>query len=101
MCAGLQFIVNQEAAIKRTARGQQPQAWCGCCVYTDHNLPQKFLSQTKWNYLRMTLEWFANYAKQKLKAPCKTVLEKFFFLVHCTIMYSFLIAYIKVIHLSV
>ena len=49
----------------------------------------------------MTLAWFANYAKQKLKAPCKTVLEKRGFLVYCTLTYYFLTAYMKVIHLSV
>ena len=45
--AGLKFIGNQEAERKRTDGGQQPRDWCGCCVYTDHNLPQKLLSNTK------------------------------------------------------
>ena len=50
-CAGLKFIGNQEAARKRTAGGQQLLAWCGCCVYTEHDLPQNLLSQTKWGCL--------------------------------------------------
>ena len=49
----------------------------------------------------MTLAWFANYVKQKLNTPRKTVLGKRGFLVYCTLTYSFLKAYMKVIHLSV
>ena len=49
----------------------------------------------------MTLAWFANYVKQKLKAPSKMVLEKRGFLVYCTLMYHFLTSYMKGICLSV
>ena len=35
ICAGLQYLGNQEAARKCTAGGQWPQDWCGCCVYTE------------------------------------------------------------------
>ena len=70
-------------------------------MYTDHNLPQKFLSRTKWDRLHITLAWVSNHAKQNLKAPYKTVLEKHGLLVYCTITYSFLIADMKVMHLSV
>ena len=49
----------------------------------------------------MTLAWFANYVKRKLKAPHNMVLENRGFLVYCTLTYSFLTAYIKGIHLSV
>ena len=96
----LQFLRNREAARKRTAGGKGPQGWYGCCVYTDHNLLQKFLSHTKWYHLRMTLTWFAKYSKRKLKAPHKRVLENCGFLVYFTLTYSFLTAYMKGIHLS-
>ena len=49
----------------------------------------------------MTLAWFDNYSKRKLKAPCKTVLGKCGFVVYCTITYSFLTAFKKGIHISV
>ena len=49
----------------------------------------------------MTLAWFANYVKQKLKSPCKTVLEKRGFLVYCKLTYYFLTAFMKGITLSV
>ena len=40
----------------------------------------------------MTFAGFAKYAKQKLKAPRKTVLENRGFLVYCTLTYYFLTA---------
>ena len=46
-CADLKFLGNQEADRKHTAGGQQPRAWCGYCVYTDHNLQLKLPSQIK------------------------------------------------------
>ena len=49
----------------------------------------------------MTLAWFANYVKQNLKAPRKSVLEKRGFLVYCKLTYYLLTANMKVIHLSV
>ena len=49
----------------------------------------------------MTLAWFANYAKRKLKAPRKMVLEKRGFLVYFTLTYYLLKDYMKGIHLSV
>ena len=49
----------------------------------------------------MNLAWFANYKKQKLKAPHKTVLENRGFLVYCTITYSLITACKKGIKLSV
>ena len=48
----------------------------------------------------MNMAWFSNYAKKKLKAPHKTVLEKRGLLVYCTLPYYFLTAYTKDIHLS-
>ena len=47
------------------------------------------------------MEWFANYAKKKLKALYKTVLEKRGILVYCTLTHYFLTAYMKGTHLSV
>ena len=61
----------------------------------------KITNPEKWDFLRITLEWFANYVKQKLKAPWKTVLEKCGFLVCCTLKYSFLTTDLKGIHISV
>ena len=49
----------------------------------------------------MTLAWFANYAKQNLKAPRKSVLEKRGFLVYCKLTYYLLTDYMEVIHFSV
>jgi hypothetical protein len=64
-------------------------AGCGSCVYTDQNLPRKFLSQAKWDCLRMTLTWFADLVRRNQKAPRKAVLKKRGYLVYCTITYPF------------
>jgi hypothetical protein len=35
----------------------RPGVWSGACVYTGHNLAQKFLSQTKWEKLKLCVKW--------------------------------------------
>jgi hypothetical protein len=64
ICSRLQHYDNQDATRKRRPGGKIPGAWAGICVYTDQDLPRKFLSQVKWDRLLMTLEWFANIVRR-------------------------------------
>jgi hypothetical protein len=64
ICSILQQYGNQDATRKRRPGGKRPRAWAGMCVYTDQDLPRKFLSQVKWDRLLMTLEWFATTVRQ-------------------------------------
>ena len=49
----------------------------------------------------MNMAWFSNYAKKKLKAPHKTVLENRDFLVYFKLTYYFLTDFMIGTHLSV
>ena len=65
MCSSLQWLGNQDAARKRKSGGIRPGAWSCACVYTAQNLARKFLSQTKWEKLKLCVKCFINYAVQR------------------------------------
>jgi hypothetical protein len=71
MCSSLQCLGNQEATRKRRSRGMRPGAWSGACVYTDQNLAQEILSQTKWEKLKLCVKWFLDHAINRIVANQK------------------------------
>ena len=83
MCSSLQWLGNQDAARKRKSGGIRPGAWSCACVYTAQNLARKFLSQTKWEKLKLCVKWFLGHAVQRNVANRKMFLEKRGFMVYC------------------
>jgi hypothetical protein len=100
MCSSLQWLGNQETTRKRRSGGMRPAAWSGACVYTDQNLARKFLSQTKWEKLKLCVKWFLYHAIKRTVANRKMVLEKRGFMVYCGCTYDLIPPYLKGIHLS-
>jgi hypothetical protein len=101
ICSRLQQYDNQDATRKRHPGGKRSGAWAGICVYTDQDMPRKFLSQVKWDRLLMTLEWFANTVWRHVDPSRKLVLQYRGYLVYVDVTYPFLCPYIKSIRLSV
>ena len=100
MCFSLQRLGNQEAARKRLSGGIRTGAWSRDCGYTDQNLARIFLSQTKWEKLKLCVKWFLDNVVQRIVANRKTVLEKLIFMVYCGCTYDFIPPYLKSIQLS-
>ena len=98
--SSLQWLGNQEAACKHRSGGMCPSAWSVVSVYTDQNIPHNFLSQTKWDKLKLCFKWFLDHDVQRIIANQKMVLEKFRFMVDCGCTYDFIPPYLKIIHLS-
>jgi hypothetical protein len=72
--------------------------WCLC--FTDQNLARKFLSQIKWDNLKLCVKWFLDHAFKRIVANRKMVLETRGFMVYCGCTYDFIPPYLKGIHLS-
>jgi hypothetical protein len=100
MFSSLQWLGNQEATHKQRSGGMCPGAWSGACVFTDKNLAQNFLSQIKWEKLKLCVKWFLDHAFKRIVTNLKIVLKKRGFMVYCGCTYDFIPPYIKGIHLS-
>jgi hypothetical protein len=81
--------VAPNATRKRRSVGMRPGAWPGACVFTDQNLARKFLSQIKWDKLKLCVKWFLDHALKRIVATRKMVLEKRGWFIVAALMISF------------
>jgi hypothetical protein len=90
MCSSLQWLDNREANGKRRSGGMRPGAWSGACVFIDQNLARKFLSQIKWEKLKLCVKWFLDHAFKRIIANRKMVLKKeYLWFIVAALMISF------------
>ena len=100
VCAGIQWLGNQDAARKRRPGGMRPGAWAGGVTHTDQGLARRFLSQMKWDRLKTEIKWIWEHAKSAKPMSRLEFRQKRGFLNHACGTYGFLRPYMRRIHLS-
>lgn len=99
-CSRLEYLGIQDAKRKRRPESQRPGVWAGAALYTDDHVVRKFLPQRRWEKAKDLIARLSKDLRERGGFDTAFFLSARGFLVYASLTYTFVVPFLKGLHLT-